>query len=166
MLIPSPLCINNSGQAAHFGMVVNVNSMDSCLLEPIVSDYVAYSHAGGPYGGQQCPGDPTIPAYSIDLIYVDHDGVTCGVFPSFFLGELENNQIQISIFPNPTAGKFSIQGIENILACEVFTTEGKNVSEKISWVGQEVDVSNLLSGSYLLKVTDAAKKNGVIRFLK
>lgn len=165
-LIPSPLCINNSGVAAHFGMFVNVNSMDSCGMEPYFSEYFAYSHAGGPYGGMSCPGDPTVPQYYISLKYVDHVGVACGEFPSFFVGVGENEQIQLTLFPNPTRGKLSLQGIEQIVACEVFTAEGKNVSDNITWNGIDVDVTKLSSGSYILKVIDASNKIGVARFVK
>lgn len=165
-LIPSPLCINNSGQAINFGMEPYFNDSDTCAFEPYVSSYIAYSHAGGPYGGMSCPGDPTVPQYYISLKYVDHNGVSCGTFPSFFVGVAENEQFQLTIFPNPTRGKLSLQGIKQIVACEVFTAEGKNVSDNITWNGIEVDVTKLSSGSFVLKVIDASNKIGVARFVK
>jgi hypothetical protein len=165
-LIPSPLCINNSGQAINFGMEPYFNDSDTCAFEPYVSSYIAYSHAGGPYGGMSCQGDPTVPQYYISLKYVDHNGIACGTFPCFFVGVEENKQIQLTLFPNPTRGRLSLQGLEQIVACEVFTAEGKNVTDNITWNGMEVDVTKLSSGSYILKVMDASNKIGVARFVK
>jgi hypothetical protein len=97
---------------------------------------------------------------------VDHNGIACGTFPCFFVGVEENKQIQLTLFPNPTRGRLSLQGLEQIVACEVFTAEGKNVTDNITWNGMEVDVTKLSSGSYILKVMDASNKIGVARFVK
>lgn len=164
-LIPSPLCFNNSGQANHFGMHLNI--MDSCpTIEPYISDYYAYSHAGGPYGGKQNPGDPTVANYLVELFYVVHNGVECGQLPDFFLNTNENNQLVLNAYPNPVVDELIISGISGIKNCTVFTTEGKSASSQISWKDNVVEVSKLAPGVYFLQLEDNSGKSGIVKFMK
>jgi hypothetical protein len=163
-LIPSPWCFNNSGQASHFGM--HINNPDSCELEASSSDYYAYSHAGGPYGGKGPSGDPTELTLLVELFYVVHNGVECGQFPTFFLGISEETQLVLNVSPNPAQDKITVLGITAIGTCTVLSSDGKNVSQKIAWKENEVDVSSLDSGTYFLKVTDESGKTGTVRFVK
>lgn len=163
-IIPSPWCFNNSGQAYHFGMTPD--DMDSCELEPLISDYRVYSHAGGPYGGKQRPGDPTEQSFLVNLFYVVHNGVECGEFPDFFLGIDDYKQLSLEIYPNPVNDKLTILGVESIQSFLVTTSDGKTVGE----VGLEndtvIDVTNLQKGIYFLYLTDFSGKSGTIRFVK
>lgn len=163
-LIPSPLCINNSGQANHFGM--HIADMDSCELEPLISDYYAYSHAGGPYGGKERPGDPTEQHFLVKLFYVVHEGVECGQFPDFFLNVKENQLLHLTAFPNPVQDKLIIRGVDEIRTGIVVSAEGKMVSDDLIRNGNELDVSRLKSGVYFLKITDQSGNFGVLRFVK
>lgn len=163
-LIPSPLCINNSGQANHFGM--HISNMDSCELEPLISDYYAYSHAGGPYGGKERPGDPMEQHFLVKLFYVVHEGVECGQFPDFFLNVTENQLLHLRAFPNPVQDKLIIQGVYEICTSMVVSSEGKTVSDDLIRNGNELDVSRLKSGVYFLKITDQSGNFGVLRFVK
>lgn len=163
-LIPSPLCINNSGQANHFGM--HIDNMDSCSIEPLISDYYAYSHAGGPYGGKQNPGDPTFQNLLVGLFFVVHNGVECGELPDFFLNTGENKQLLLSVYPNPAVDEILITGISGIKTCAIFTTEGKSVSSRISWKDNVVEVSKLSPGTYFLQLEDISGKSGMVKFIK
>lgn len=164
-LIPSPLCFNNSGQANHFGMHLNI--MDSCpTVEPYISDYYAYSHAGGPYGGKQNPGDPSVTSYLVELFFVVHNGVECGQLPDFFLSTGENEQLVLSVYPNPVVDELTISGISGIKNCAVFTTEGRSVSSHVSWKDNVVEVSKLAPGVYFLQLEDNSGKSGIVKFMK
>jgi hypothetical protein len=164
-LIPSPLCLNNSGQANHFGMHLNI--MDSCpTIEPYISDYYAYSHAGGPYGGKQNPGDPTVANYLVELFFVVHNGVQCGQLPDFFLNTNENHQLVLHAYPNPVLNELIISGISEIKNCTVLTTEGKSASSQISWKDNVVEVSKLAPGVYFLQLEDNSGKSGMVKFMK
>ncbi|MDF3027713.1 MAG: hypothetical protein K0S23_2020 [Fluviicola sp.] len=163
-LIPSPWCFNNSGQAYHFGM--HPDNIDSCDLESLISDYYAYSHAGGPYGGKQRPGDPTEFTILYELFYVVHNGIECGQFPDFFLGLGDYQQLSIEIYPNPVNDKLTIRGVESIQSFLVTTSDGKTVGEVTLENGTVIDVSNLQKGIYFLHLTDFSGRKGTIRFVK
>lgn len=163
-LIPSPLCISNSGQANHFCM--QIATMDSCELEPLISDYYAYSHAGGPYGGKERPGDPMEQSLLLQLFYVVHNNVECGQFPDFFLNVAENQLLNLTVFPNPVQDKLMIQGVNEIRTSILFGSEGKMVSDNLIRNGNELDVSRLKPGVYFLQITDQTGKFGVVRFMK
>lgn len=164
-LIPSPLCFNNSGQANHFGMHLNI--MDSCPgLEPYISDYYAYSHAGGPYGGKQNPGDPTVASFLVELFFVVHNGVECGQLPDFFLNTAENKRLFLNAYPNPAVNELVVTGISDIKNCTLLTAEGKTATSYISWKNNVLDVSKLSSGTYFLQLEDSSGKSGIAKFVK
>ena len=164
-LVPSPLCITNSGQANHFGMHINI--IDSCsAIEPFISDYYAYSHAGGPYGGMQNPGDPGIQNFLVELFFVVHNGVECGQLPDFFLNTSENNPLVLNVYPNPAVDELIVAGISGIKKCQILTTEGKSVSSRISWKDNVVAVSGLAPGIYFLQLEDHSGKSGMVKFMK
>ena len=164
-LIPSPWCFNNSGQANHFGM--HIDNPDSCIsIEPYISDYYAYSHAGGPYGGKECPGDPTVQSLLVELFYVVHNGVECGQFPSFFLGIAEEDQLILTVFPNPARDEITVGGISVIQDFKILSSDGKNVSREVDLKENQLDVSSLDSGVYFLQLSDESGKTGLVRFVK
>lgn len=165
-LMPSPLCINNSGQAVNFGMDPYFNDSDTCAFEPFVSSYFAYSHAGGPYGGVYNPGDPTTPQYFIDLNFVNHNGVACGNFPGFFVAVDEVNALELTVYPNPASTNLVVEGISSIATLNMRSSDGKDVSNKVNWNQLTIDVQQLSPGVYFLFVTDPSGKNGMIRFTK
>ncbi len=164
-LIPSPWCFNNSGQAYHFGM--HINDMDSCgSIEPLISDYYAYSHAGGPYGGKERPGDPTEQSFLVELFYVTHMGLECGQFPDFFLGLEQYDQLLIEVFPNPVCDKLTVQGVESIQRFSVTSLDGKMIDGLTLENDTVIDVTNLHNGIYFLHMKDYNGRNGTVRFVK
>lgn len=164
-LMPSPLCISNSGQAACFGMIPYFNDGDTCLIEPFVSDFTAYSHAGGPYGGV-IQGDPTFNAHIIDLGYVKHNGVSCGDFPSYFLATENDLIMELSVHPIPATSELTLSGLSSIASLNLVSSEGKDVTNSVTWNQLTVDVLQLPQGVYFLTVTDPAGKSGKVRVIK
>lgn len=164
-IIPSPLCITNSGQEAHFGMFIHI--MDSCSgIEPLISEYHAYSNAGGPYGGMQNPGDPTYSNYLNELFYVVHNGVECGQFPSFFLNVNDYQELHLEAYPNPVQNNLTITGVNSFKSVVLYSSDGKIVNSNLSWNAHVLDVSSLDTGFYFLKITDETGKSGLVRFVK
>lgn len=162
---PSSLCISNSGVMVYYGM--HINDIDSCELEPITSEYFAYSHAGGPFGGKDCVGDPTFQTYLIELNYVLHDGVACGTFPGFFVNINELQQeLQLLAYPNPTKNSTTITGISVIAKIYLTSSNGMDVTGEISNNNNQLDISKLSSGVYTLKVIDEFGNIGFIRIVK
>lgn len=164
-IIPSPWCFNNSGQAYHFGM--HIGNMDSCItIEPFISDYYAYSHAGGPYGGKECPGDPSVPSFWVELFYVVHNGVECGQFPDFFLGLEDYNRLSLEVYPNPVDDKLTIRGVESIQSFLITSSDGKMIGGVTLENNNIIDVAHLKKGIYFLHLKDFSGRNGTIRFVK
>lgn len=146
---------------------MQIDIMDSCnSSKPYVSSHEVFSHAGGPYGGQYNPADPSIPARFIDLDYVNHNGIECGTFPDYFLGLKERNQLNISVSPNPATDKLSVSGIEGIKSFTISSFEGKMVNNVVLDAGNNLDVSKLTAGIYFLCLTDNQDRIGMVRFVK
>lgn len=146
---------------------MQIDIMDSCnSSKPYVSSHEVFSHAGGPYGGQYNPADPSIPARFIDLDYVNHNGMECGTFPDYFLSLKELDQLKISVFPNPAKDKLAVTGIEAIKSFSITTSEGKMVDHVRLDALNNLDVSKLTAGIYFLRLTDNRDKSGMVRFMK
>ncbi|MNJ84057.1 hypothetical protein D3C87_14970 [compost metagenome] len=163
-IIPSPLCINNSGQAYHFGM--HIHNMDSCSLEPYISDYYAYSHAGGPYGGFEQPGDPSHWSYLIDIFYVSHNGVACGQFPEFFLSTTELSVPTLTIYPNPASDVLNIEGLKTQSTARICELNGAVLRDKIPVINNQINIDFLQPGFYLLHLQGENSASFVRRFSK
>ena len=69
---------------------------------------------------------------------------------------------RISVYPNPTANKIFIQG-ENVLQAELFDLRGRKV--KTTNQGQ-IDLSDIISGSFILKVTTDNNKSKSFKIIK
>ena len=84
-----------------------------------------------------------------------------GTCPSFGLDD--QNQLDISIYPNPVIDKLFIQGLSNPTKISVYNILGKLVLSKTT--SSEINVDNLQSGIYILKIVDNQKEI-VRRFIK
>lgn len=74
----------------------------------------------------------------------------------------------LTIFPNPVTDFVTIKNTGNtpIRSIALLTIEGK-VLEKINYINnQQIDLTNLLSGTYLLKVTDHEGLSGYFKLFK
>jgi len=69
---------------------------------------------------------------------------------------------KISVYPNPTANRIYIQG-ENILQTELFDLRGRKVKTTNQ---KEIDLSDITSGSFILKVTTNNNKSKSFKILK
>ena len=66
----------------------------------------------------------------------------------------EQDQLQFSVYPNPSNGIINISGIQDIMSVEVLTNSGQTIRESNS---ESIDISELASGRYFLIVrTDSA----------
>lgn len=163
-LIPSPWCFNNSGQANHFGM--HLGNSDSCEIEPYWSDYYAYSHAGGPYGGKEHPGDPTEQSFLVELFYVVHNGVECGQFPDFFLGTSEFSVPTIVIYPNPVSDVLNLEGLKVQSNARICALNGAVLHDEIQVIDNRITLEFLPPGFYLLYLKSENGEAFVQRFTK
>ena len=83
-------------------------------------------------------------------IIVDHDIILAAFFNG--TGVDENQASMISVFPNPTNGKIHILGLENMHEIEIFNTFGTLLMKKQMVGDNEIDVSGLASGFYIIRI--------------
>ena len=69
---------------------------------------------------------------------------------------------RISVYPNPTANKIYIQG-ENVLQAELFDLRGRKVKAANQ---NQIDLSDIISGSFILKVTTDNDKTKSFKIIK
>ena len=69
---------------------------------------------------------------------------------------------RISVYPNPTANRIYIQG-ENVLQAELFDLRGRKVKETTQ---KQIDLSDITSGSFILKVTTDNDKTKSFKIIK
>jgi len=69
----------------------------------------------------------------------------------------------ISIYPNPTNDKLFIQGLSDATKVSIYNVLGKLVLSQT--ISKEIDVNNLQSGIYIIKITDEQKEI-VRKFIK
>ena len=75
----------------------------------------------------------------------------------------DQNQLDISIYPNPTNDKLFIQGLLNTSKVSIYNVLGKLVLSQT--ISKEIDVKQLSKGVYILKIIDEQKET-VRKFIK
>lgn len=75
----------------------------------------------------------------------------------------DQNQLNISIYPNPTNDKLFIQGLSSSSRVSIYNVLGKLVLSQT--ISKEIDVNNLQSGIYIIKITEEQKEI-VRKFIK
>lgn len=79
------------------------------------------------------------------------------------LGINSNSFSDFSVFPNPTAGILNARSAINIESIEIFSLEGRKIKEAKNSI---LDISDLSSGIYLLKVKTEEGKFGTKKIIK
>jgi len=75
----------------------------------------------------------------------------------------DQNQLDISIYPNPTNDKLFIQGLSSSSRVSIYNVLGKLVLSQT--ISKEIDVNNLQSGIYVIKIAEEQKEI-VRKFIK
>ncbi len=112
--------------------------------------------------------DPNLPGINYDLDYdllavffnFGTDGITAGemvfywddVAYGFNTDVEEIAEVPVSVFPNPAKDVITIQTQEEILSVEMYDALGRLVKSLENITSRRVDVSDVASGSYFLKV--------------
>lgn len=96
-------------------------------------------------------------AYESDaLIYQEEflDFNTCNLY--FYLNNYEcTDQEEAFLFPNPSKGHFKISGIAgNTYMLQIIHPSGKIILEQKVRAGENVDVTNLKQGIYIVRISD------------
>ena len=99
--------------------------------------------------------------FSINAPLIESNKPVWGTCPTASVDD--QNQLNISIYPNPVLDKLFIQGLLNPTKISVYNILGKSVFSKTT--SSEINVDNLQSGIYILKIVDNQKEI-VRRFIK
>jgi surface protein len=90
-------------------------------------------------------------------IITDEDGVSSGFYlDCSTAGVDDQNQLDISLYPNPTNDKLFIQGLSSSSRVSIYNVLGKLVLSQT--ISKEIDVKQLSKGIYILKVIDGQKE--------
>lgn len=103
----------------------------------------------------------------VDLATVDYQDNDLNWFPSYFTGETlgitTENVNTVRIFPNPTTDELNFRGINKDFEVSVYDIIGKEVLKTKLSYAQNLDVSELNNGVYILKLED---QNKTFKFIK
>jgi len=134
-------------------------------------------------------GSFTIPANMVDgksflrvsMKYYNESSDPQSSCENFSFGEVEDYQITLSsivsteeviqesllISPNPCDGVFTLSNIEINDSCTLYSPQGKTIKEwKTSSEIEMVDISTLVNGIYLLKITSQSGKQKTVQVIK
>lgn len=92
---------------------------------------------------------------------VDGDGIEDFWDPE--LGVDEVNSKLFRIYPNPATDVISIAGVDENTQVSIFDLNGRKLQQRQNT--QQIDVSNLQSGIYLVEISSTAKRQ-TLRFIK
>ena len=94
---------------------------------------------------------------------VDLTNITADYWYDWTLGvvlgdkEIENISNQFILYPNPTVGTIKVVSIDKIAEVGIYDMKGSMVGHQIT-TNQEIDLSNFVAGTYILKMITESKK--------
>ncbi len=81
------------------------------------------------------------------------------------LGVAKNNMTQVKVYPNPATGIINFDSARQIDNIGIYNTLGKKVMQ-IDGDKKQVDISQLSTGLYFVKITDAAQQVSTQKIIK
>jgi len=99
--------------------------------------------------------------FSLNSPLTEENKPVWGTCPA--LGVDDQKLTNISIYPNPVDDKLFIQGLQKETKVSIYTILGKLVLSKMT--SSEIDVNNLKSGVYIIKIV-AGQKETIQKFIK
>ena len=89
-------------------------------------------------------------AFTNVMAHLLYNPISCNVG----IDELNNSEIALKVFPNPSVGLYTLSCDEKINSLEVYQVDGKLVERQSYFLGDaELDLSKYESGTYILNIT-------------
>jgi surface protein len=149
--------VTNMSQMLNFSGLSKDN-YDSMLIEWSEQD-VQSNVPFGAQGVNYCNGEAARQSLIDNKNWTIEDaGLDCST-----TGVGDQNQLNISIYPNPTNDKLFIQGLSSLSKVSIYNVLGKLVLSQT--ISKEIDVKQLSKGIYILKIADEQKEI-VRKFIK
>ena len=142
--------VTNMSQMLNFSGLSKDN-YDSMLIEWSEQD-VQSNVPFGARGVNYCNGEAARQSLIDNKNWTIEDaGLDCST-----TGVDDQNQLDISIYPNPTNDKLFIQGLSSLSKVSIYNVLGKLVLSQT--ISKEIDVKQLSKGIYILKIIDEQKE--------
>jgi surface protein len=140
------------------GSVLSTDNYDN-ILNGWSQQNVQHNVSLGAQGIKYCNGEDARQSLIDNHNWIiSDDGLDCST-----AGVDDQKQLDISIYPNPTNDKLFIQGLSSSSKVSIYNVLGKLVLSQT--ISKEIDVNNLQSGIYIIKITDEQKEI-VRKFIK
>ncbi|WP_312768482.1 T9SS type A sorting domain-containing protein [Epilithonimonas sp.] len=69
------------------------------------------------------------------------------------------------MFPNPVQDFVNIESDKNFISYEIIDENGKSILSK-DFKGSKIDISNLKTGVYFIKLKSLSNETNVVKFIK
>ncbi|TGD58411.1 LamG-like jellyroll fold domain-containing protein [Flavobacterium humi] len=168
--IVNPITITNSIDETNFtGVTLSGTSLNTSGSNPLFTNAASGDYTLNPGSPAIDTGNNANAIGTTDLLNnqrVFNSTVDMGAFEfgSTVLGLQSFDSFpDFSIYPNPTSSLVNIESNKEIKSIEVYSLEGKLIFISIE---NKIDVSNLKSGLYLIKVTNSQNETVIKRLIK
>ncbi|WP_379964659.1 T9SS type A sorting domain-containing protein [Epilithonimonas sp. UC225_85] len=113
---------------------------------------------------------PISESYSViaeDTIYYDYSAGPISNPPACLLAVNDPSKkiAMVKIFPNPVQDYINIESDKNFIAYEVIDESGKLILNK-DFKGSKIDISNLKTGVYFIKLKSLGNETNIVKFIK
>ena len=165
----NPITIKNSIDETNFtGVTLSGTSANTSNSNPLFTNAVGEDYTLSSTSPAINTGDNTNVIGSTDLLGNQRIYNTTVDMGAYEFGSLLNSQTFNSfknfiIYPNPTSSILNISSNEEIKLIEIYSLEGKLI---FSTIENKIDISNLKSGLYVIKVTNNKNEIGVKKLIK
>ena len=122
-------------------------------------EVISSNYNGGGGGGSFNTG-----ALQVNLTSIGNDNGVVTISAVAFVGINEINAIQVALFPNPTTGKLTVSATAAIQMIEIGSLTGQVVATYSET--NSIDISELINGVYIAKITTVNNKTTVKRIVK
>ncbi|WDF48486.1 T9SS type A sorting domain-containing protein [Chryseobacterium sp. KACC 21268] len=102
-----------------------------------------------------------------DTIFYDYSAGPISNPPACLLAvnESAKNMVVVKIFPNPVQDFVNIESDKNFVAYEIIEESGKLLLNK-DFKGSKIDISNLKTGVYFIKLKSLSNETNIVKFIK
>lgn len=168
---------NGNSAVCVFDVVV-ISNLNATATTDVNGVSILANNSSGTYQWINCATMAVIPGATAQTFFPSVNGNyaviviengcvdTSGCANVFAVGvnELAENNV-ISAFPNPSSGLVNLSSSIPMVKLELFDLSGKKLSEETMHF-QQIDLSNLQNGVYLLRVIAADRQETILRLVK
>ena len=154
---PVIMCINDTAINLTSGTTYIVtgtefdlaSGIDNCGVDSIINNF----NNSSTLAGGEFPVGTTTVVWTVFDDSGNESECTFNVTVNEPVGMKTIRDKEISLYPNPVKQKIYLKSVENIQNVKIYDLTGKIVIEKTGLIGNEIDISNLFSGVYIVNIS-------------